>query len=599
MPDVDAQRVPPHLIREELARIEHAAAFRQSEQLRALLRHLVLRTLDGEGGRLKEMALGIDVFRRPAGTFDPHKDPIVRVEAARLREKLARYYAEEGWDALVEVAVPVGSYRPEFRRRARPTQTGITIPSLIVLPVANLTGDDAQDAFCDALTEELIETFARLRGLKVIARVTAFSFKGRNEDVRTIGRKVGAATALEASVLQRGERVKAIAQLVQTSDGAHLWSRVFASDTADFSAFEEALAGDIALALQKQFSAHPSAHAWTAARRSLIRRGTADAGARALHDQARALLRKIRPSSQYRAIELFDEAARLDPQFALAHSGAGAAWTNLASMGAEPARRANAAALAAAGRALAIDPELNEALSVRAYVTYRDGLDPAAAEPLYRQGLRLNPSATYLRLGLAWLLAYTGRFDAAREQFEMVGEIDPLDVGLRHNLGHFLFVSREYEAAERELLRVLEVEPEDISARLFLVEVLLASGRHAQALPEARHVHAAAPQLVATRGMLAIALWLNGERAGADALVGELEGGVNAETSGAVVMAMVHAMRGDRDRAFAWLDAAADAHDIHLVCVPTHPLLDALHGDSRWSPWLARRGLQGWAAKIR
>jgi tetratricopeptide (TPR) repeat protein len=226
-----------------------------------------------------------------------------------------------------------------------------------------------------------------------------------------------------------------------------------------------------------------------------------------LHDQARALLRKIRPSSQYRAIELFDEAARLDPQFALAHSGAGAAWTNLASLGAEPARRANAAALAAAVRALAIDPELHEALSVRAYVTYRDGLDPAAAEPLYRQGLRLNPSATYLRLGLAWLLAYAGRFDAAREQFELVGEIDPLDGGLRqHNLGHFLLVAREYEGGRtRALARARgrarrhlgAVVPGRGIAGLRQARAGAAGGRHARG----------GAALVATRGMLAIALW--------------------------------------------------------------------------------------------
>ena len=103
-----------------------------------------------------------------------------------------------------------------------------------------------------------------------------------------------------------------------------------------------------------------------------------------------------------------------------AHSGAGAAWTNLASMGAEPARRANAAALAAAVRALAIDPELHEALSVRAYVTYRDGLDPVAAESLYRQGLRLNPSATYLRLGLAWLVVY----DLAGEKIPFMADLE-------------------------------------------------------------------------------------------------------------------------------------------------------------------------------
>jgi serine/threonine-protein kinase len=591
MQDAEAHRVPPHLVREELARIDHSATFRQSEQLRALLRHLVTETLDGEGDRLKEIALGIDVFRRPTGTFDPKKDPIVRVEAARLREKLARYYTDEGWNALIEVSIPVGSYQPEFRRRPGPTQTGITIPSLIVLPVANMTGDPANDAFCDALTEELIDAFARLPGLKVIARTTAFQFKGRNDDIRAIGRKVGAVAALESSLLQRGARIKAIAQLVQASDGAHLWSRVFASDAAERLAGEEALAGDIVEAMQKQFSANPSAHAWTAARRSLIRRGTSDPAARAAHDQARALLRKIRPERQYRAIELFGEAVALDPQFALAHSGAGAAWTNLASMGSEPARRANAAALAAAERALAIDPELYEALSVRAYVTYRDALDATNAETLYREGLRLNPSATYLRLGLAWLLTYSGRFSAAREQFELIRDIDPLDTGLRHNLGHFLLIAREYEEAEHELQRALEVEPDDFSARLFLVEVLLARGRHEQALAEARRLHAAVPQLLVGRGFLAIALGLSGDTAAAAAELASLESDVNAETSGGVVLAIVNAMLDRIDRAFHWLDAAADAHDIHLVCVPTHPLLDRLHDDPRWNQWTARRGL--------
>jgi hypothetical protein len=168
----------PDVVHEELARIEHSAAFRQSEQLRAFLRHLVEQTLAGDNDHLEEIALALDVFRRDPASFDRRKDPIVRVEAGRLREKLARYYAEEGWSALVEVVLPVGSYVPEFHRRARPERTGLTIPPLIVLPVANSTRDAVHDAFCDGLTDELIHTFARFPGLKVIARTTRRVMRG-------------------------------------------------------------------------------------------------------------------------------------------------------------------------------------------------------------------------------------------------------------------------------------------------------------------------------------------------------------------------------------------------------------------------------------
>lgn len=117
--------------------------------------------------------------------------------------------------------------------------------------------------------------------------------------------------------------------------------------------------------------------------------------------------------------------------------------------------------------------------------------------------------------------------------------------------------------------------------------------REEQALAEAQRLHAAAPQLAASCGLLAVALALSGRRAEAAAIVDGLERSVSADTSVAVVMAIVHAMLGDRDRAFGWLDAAASAHDIHLVCVSTHPLLDTLHDDPRWPAWLARHFNRG------
>ena len=176
-PHVDnADRVPGALVAAELARIESSATFRRSPRHQQLLRYLVTRTLVGDASRLKESVLAVEVFGRDPAGFDPQRDTTVRVEARRLRQKLVRYYEREGGDCALAIRLDAGNYVPKFevRRAAEPSS------SLLVLPFANLSGDAALDASCDALTDETIDALVQVPALKVVARTTSFSFKGRH-----------------------------------------------------------------------------------------------------------------------------------------------------------------------------------------------------------------------------------------------------------------------------------------------------------------------------------------------------------------------------------------------------------------------------------
>ena len=261
--------IPHDAIAAELDSVAASAAFGKTERPARFLRHLVETALRGDRDHLKESVLGMDVFGRPA-SWDPRLDPVVRQEAARLRKRLAAYYQNGGAEDEVRIELPVGSYVPVFRRKpleiesapavtltpAAPADRGLarprrawpyvvaagalcialagaawriqayreSPPSIAVLPFANLTADPANQYFSDGLTDEITDSLARIKALRVIARSSAFQFKGKPVDVREVGRSLNVANVLEGSVERLGNRIKIVAHLERVSDGLLLWS---------------------------------------------------------------------------------------------------------------------------------------------------------------------------------------------------------------------------------------------------------------------------------------------------------------------------------------------------------------------------------------
>ena len=281
-------------IREQLVRILNSGPFHQSQRRQRFLEYLVNETLAGRGERLKAYNVALEVFERPE-TFDPTVDPLVRIEAARLREKLREYYGTEGQSDAIHIDLPKGTYAPliEFREGEQPVKSvskrrmhwQITVPALAlilvlgavgawltrdlwgpapegaaehpvlgmpegpaiaVLPFVNLSGDPQQEYFSDGLTEDLMTELSRTSSdLRVLARNTTFQYKGKAVDVTKLGHDLGVRYVLEGSIRRSDDRVRVMAQLIDTQTGAHVWADRFDREMADIFLVQDEIVSQI------------------------------------------------------------------------------------------------------------------------------------------------------------------------------------------------------------------------------------------------------------------------------------------------------------------------------------------------------------------
>ena len=256
--------------RAQIERILASRHFVKAHRLQRFLRFVSEETLKGLSAGIKETVIGVEVFDRRSATYDPRIDPIVRVQAGRVRAKLADYYEQEGAGDGVLVELPRGQYVPRFSVRvaapvrapgaptdAEPGQSN----TIAVLPFVNMSADRANEYFSDGLTEELTHALARLPSLRITARRSAFQFKERDRDIREIGRLLGAGKIVEGSVRKVDDRLRITVQLVNVADGYQLWSEKYDRTMSDVFALQEEIAGAIGLALRYRLGAGPAPRA--------------------------------------------------------------------------------------------------------------------------------------------------------------------------------------------------------------------------------------------------------------------------------------------------------------------------------------------------
>jgi serine/threonine-protein kinase len=259
-------------VHQQLHRVVKSRIFTRSKELCRFLQFAVEQKLRNRSVRLKEYLIGVTVFDR-GETFNPGTDPIVRVQARRLRSKLSLYYETEGRADSVLIELPCGGYVPVFRfrtdtpqtARAAGTTNGTLVESrrsVVVLPFMNI-GPDENERFSDGLTEELTHVLSRETGLRVMSRTSAFCFKGRTDDIRSIGERLGVDALVEGSVRSEGNRLRVSAGLIDVSDGGLLWSEVYERSTDEVFAVQENISEQIAkrIAAHLKGKSHPEAGA--------------------------------------------------------------------------------------------------------------------------------------------------------------------------------------------------------------------------------------------------------------------------------------------------------------------------------------------------
>jgi TolB-like protein len=256
LPDFDAG-----MVREHASRVLGSRGFSGSGRMSRFLRFVVERTLEGRGEELKEYLIGLEIFDRNE-SFDPRLDPIVRVEARRLRSKLKTYYETEGREDALVIEVPTGRYVPRFGPRVSAAKAGVplaTAPAggIAVLPFANLSRDPDNEYFSDGLTEELIHALTKVDGLRVVAWNSAAKLKDRQEDITHIGLELNVGAVLMGSVRTSGGRVRVMARLIEVSSGSFLWSEMFDRQIDDLLAIQEEISRAIVETLRIRLIGHP------------------------------------------------------------------------------------------------------------------------------------------------------------------------------------------------------------------------------------------------------------------------------------------------------------------------------------------------------
>jgi TolB-like protein len=529
------------------------------------------------------VVIGFPIALIIAWAFEATPEGIKRTEVADAMPSTAQQ-KKHAWIYIVIVgaAISVGLFflgrYTAGRATPRHSQGTTAIPekSIAVLPLLNESADQGDEYFSDGLSEELIAALAQIRELRVIGRSSSFRFKDRKEEPKTIGEKLGVTTLLEGTVRKQGDRVRIVAELVNAADGIELWTRTFDRELKDIFAVQEEIAKAVAESLKVTLLGSDDRSAQKDAPNSVEAHNAYLQGH--FHFQRRNL------EDFRKAVSYFDEAIRLDPDYALAYAERSEAWSFIGDL---TGQRATAwpKAKSDAEKAVAIAPALAEAHAalgwVRFFVDWKfaDGLSELKRA---KELSPANPTANDL---LARVIVYLGRVDEAERQARQAVELDPLSVTAQGNLARVLFVAGKLDEADAVARKAAELQPAAAGNHRYQVHVAVERGDGETAVREAQ----LEPDEGYRRFELALAHYVRGDRVAADAALADLI--ANGRDQLAYQIAEVYAVRGETDKAFEWLQISFDNHDTGTLTLLIDPLLRGLRDDPRYKNLLAKLGL--------
>jgi serine/threonine-protein kinase len=483
----------------------------------------------------------------------------------------------------VRVETAAGSASPSLPR----------VPSVAVLPFADMSPDRSQGYFAEGIAEELIHVLTRVRGLRVVARTSAFALKDKGLDVREIGRTLDVDAVLEGGVRAAGNRLRVTAQLVGVADGFHLWSERYDRDAGDIFAIQDELSLSIV--------EHLKVTLHVGEREALQKRSTADHEAYNLYLKGLYLAARPRPDSLQTALRFFREALAHDPGFAKAHAGIALVYGILGNLNFAPPAESWHKAKAAVGHALALDDQLPEAHGMAASVAFWYDWDWVAAEAAYSRALALKPGDAFTHADHAWFLANRRRVEESLNEIGVALRLDPLmplyyafSVGLHAAAGR-------YDEALRMFGKAREIDP------AFGLPYFHAGYAYASMgmFDEAEETFEAGARIAVhpgwAEGMLARIRLERGDRDGARRIVEGMIAQKSHSHVSSVGIMWALAVLGRIDEALEWLARGIEERDSLVVFlhIYTEPLAPALAGDERFQAILTRLGLAAPAGPTR
>jgi serine/threonine-protein kinase len=577
-----SEKAPEQAERQQLERVLASTTFRQVDRLKRFLQFIVSEALEGRGDQLKEYVIGVQVFDKDS-SFDPRADPIVRVQARRLRGRLTRYYREEGGSDPVIIDLPKGGYGPVFRRREAAAtgrrSIGAALASrntIAVLVFADQSPASDLDYFCQGLRQEMIHRLATLEGLRVIAL----------GDSAGLQEELGAARAalyLTGAVRRSGELLRVTVHLVDSATASYVWSESVDAPAADIFSIQDAVADAVVRKLEPKLAGGT---------RRDGRRPTENLAARNLYLQGRYHLNQRNDEGLHRALDFFEKAIVEDAQFALAHSGLADAHSLLAHYGVSQPAVAWARAASSAAAAVVLDGLSVEARTSLAHVKATQDWDWRAAEREFQFAIALDASyATTHHWYAMSCLVPMGRLDEALEEMRLAQSLDPVSSIVARDLAVIHVYRGDYEAALDQCDHTIELNPHFSPAywalgiiqeqRKDLDEAIAAFQRALDLAPSSPRMQAALGRTFA----------LAGKRHAALQSLRKLESLTKQRYVSPFEFAALRFSLDQTDLGFRWLRKACEHRAFDVLALKVDPRFEPLRSDPRLGKIISDIGL--------
>ena len=457
-----------------------------------------------------------------------------------------------------------------------------TIDSIAILPLDNASADPSLEYLSDGITESIINSFSQLAKLRVIAHGTVFRYKGREVNPQEVGRELKVRAVLIGRVLQFGDRLIIRTELVDATDGSHLWGEQYDRNPADIFAVQEEIAREISEKLHLRLTQDE--------RRRLAKQHTVNTKAYHLYLKGRYFWYKRTEEALRKGIEFFNQAIEEDPSYAAAYDGLSDSYALLALRGLIPPKEAFLKAKAAARKALEIDDRLGEAYASLAHVRLHDW-DWSGLEEEFKRALELNPGHAIAYHWYSEYLIAMGRADESIAIVEQAQEIDPLSPVIGFTLAFAFLHARKYDQAIEQFRTAIELDPNHFLPHYRLGHIYSLIGLHQEAIDEAQKGVALSGRSTETLAGLGQVYAAAGMSEAMQSVIDELMLHSKERYVSPYNVAKIYAALGDKEQAFMWLEKAYEERNPDFIELRSEPVLDSLRTDERFRNLLRRVGL--------
>ena len=478
---------------------------------------------------------------------------------------------------------PVTAVSPGVTGPAAPIATPVAASenSIAVLPFSDMSAARDHEFFCEGMSEELINALGRVPDLRVASYTSSSRFKGKDLDSRSIGRELMVAWLLEGSVRKSGDTVRIAVQLIRASDGFSAWSGRFDRQLDDIFTVQDDITSMIAETLTQRVRTSSG---------PVVTSKTSNADAYALYLEGRYLWNKRPGDVVWQALDRFERAIAMDPNFAPAHAALAAVYGTLGAWesGVLPPAEAFAKSKAAAARALELDPQLAAGHTAIGYTTLHFDWNATRATTHFNEAIALNPAWVDAHHWQSHALCAAGRFQESLASCNRIVELDPLNPLMHAHVAWHHYMAREYAVALAHAERVVRMESSFHWGYFFAGWALERLGRYAEsvsALREAVRHSSNSPVMLAGLGHV---LGILHDRVGTLGIIDELKRMRGDKGIFAYELGVIHAGMGDLDRAFQWLERAVQERSGWIAYLHVDPRLDALHSDPRFTAVAAK-----------